>query len=107
MSEHIGYGITLRVTMKTPNYIAKDKAKEDAILKQLNKNSYNDLILAQYDTVCFNIVEESVTNELPYGSTLRALEILKKKFQPIIGASKTRLRKKFAKSEFNDATRVP
>ena len=43
--------------MKTPKYNAEEKTKEDAILKQLNKNAYNDLILAQYDALCFHIIE--------------------------------------------------
>ena len=47
--------------MKTPVENAEENTKEDAILNKLNKNAYNDLIFAQYDTVCFQIVEELVT----------------------------------------------
>ena len=75
--------------------------KEDTILKQLKKNAYNDLILAQSDTVCFQIVQELVTKELPNVCYLRAWDILNKKFQPITGAPKTRLRKKFTKCELD------
>ena len=57
----LGYDIILRGTVKTLADNAEDKTKEDDILKELNKNTYNDLILAQDDTVCFKIVEESVT----------------------------------------------
>ena len=51
---------------------AEEKTKEDAILKQLNRNTYNDLLFAQGDTVCFQIVEESVTGDLTNGSALLA-----------------------------------
>ena len=47
--------------MKTPEDNTEDKTKEDAILKQLNKNAYNDLVLAQYETVFFHNTKESVT----------------------------------------------
>ena len=67
--------------MKTPKGNKYEKTKEDAILKQLNKNTYNGLVFAQNDTVCFRIVEESVTKELPNGCALRALGKLNKKLQ--------------------------
>ena len=63
--------------------------------------------MAHDDTVCVHIVEESVTKELTNGCNLRACEKLNKKFQPTIGASKTRLRKKFAKCELDDVKRDP
>ena len=53
----LGYDIILRSTMKTPADNEEEKIKEDAILKQLSNNKYNELILAQCDTVCFQIVE--------------------------------------------------
>ena len=53
----IGYDIILRGNMKTPEDNTEDKTKEDAIPKQLNKNTYNGLILEQDDTVCFQIAE--------------------------------------------------
>ena len=53
----LGYNIIIRGTMKTPADNKAEKTKEYAILKQLNKNAYKDLILAHDDTVCFQIVE--------------------------------------------------
>ena len=44
-------------TVKIPPNNAEMKTKEDAVLKQLNKNAYNDLVLAQDDTLCFQVVE--------------------------------------------------
>ena len=52
----LGYNIILRGPLKSGGN-EEEKTKEDAVLKQLNKNAYNDLILAQGDTVCFQIVE--------------------------------------------------
>ena len=60
-----------------------------------------------YGTVHLQIVEESVTKELPNGCALCAWEILNKKIQPMTGAYKTRIRNKFAKSELDDVTRDP
>ena len=61
----------------------------------------------QNDTVCFQIVEESVTEYLPNGIALHAWEMLSKKLQSMIGASNTILRKKFAKIKLDDVTRDP
>ena len=51
------YGIILRGTVKILAENSEEKTKEYAILKQLNNNSHNDLILAHDDTVCFQIFE--------------------------------------------------
>ena len=63
--------------------------------------------MTQNEIVCFSIVEEWTTKDLPDVSALRVWERLKKKFQPMTGASKTILCKKCAKSKFNDVTRDP
>ena len=52
----LGYDVILRGTVKTPEYNKEENTKEDDILKQINKNLYNDLVLEQDDTVCFQIV---------------------------------------------------
>ena len=41
---------------ENPTVNAEEKTKEDAILKQLNRNAYNDLILAQDHTLCLQII---------------------------------------------------
>ena len=53
----VGYDIILSVTLKTLVDNKEEKIKEYTILKQLNKNVYNEPILAQDDTVCFHIIE--------------------------------------------------
>ena len=53
----LGYDITIRGTNKKPAENTEAKTQEDTILNQINKNTYNDLFLAQDDTVCFQIVE--------------------------------------------------
>ena len=53
----LGYDIILRVNLKTLVDNKEEKTKEYTILKQLKKNAYNELILAQDDTVCFHIIE--------------------------------------------------
>ena len=53
----LGYNIILRGTVKTTADNAEETTKEDTILNQLNNNAQNDLILAQYGTVCLHIIE--------------------------------------------------
>ena len=53
----LGYDNILIGTVKTPSDNAEENTKEDDILKQLNKNAYKDLVLAQDETVCFHTVE--------------------------------------------------
>ena len=43
--------------MKNPVDNTRGNYKEDTILNQLNNNAQNDLILAQYGTVCLHIIE--------------------------------------------------
>ena len=75
------------------------------MINQLNKNTQKYLVLAQDDKVCFQIVEESITKDLPNRSDLSSWEKLNKKIQQARGGSKTRIHKKFAKSELDDDTR--
>ena len=76
-------------------------------LKLLNKTSYNELILAQEDTVCFHIVEEMKTKANKYGYVSQAWMKLSIFFEPNTGASKSRLRKKFSKYELYYVTINP
>ena len=52
-------------TVKTQSYIAEENTKEECILKQLDKNAYNDLILVQYYTVCFHIISCTCPGHVP------------------------------------------
>ena len=49
--------IITKGNIKTLLQEAKEKTQEDDILKKINKNTYNGLILEQDDTVCLQIVE--------------------------------------------------
>ena len=42
-----------KVQRDNPRENAEEKNKEDATFKKMNKNSYNDLVLAQDNTTCF------------------------------------------------------
>ena len=75
------------------------------MMKQLNKNKYNDLVLAQDYTLCFHIVQEQVTKDLPNGCALRSWGKLENKFDPMTGLSQTGLQKKLAKCELYGITR--
>ena len=107
LSGHIVYGIILRGNVKNLADNSEDKIKEDTILKQLNYNVFNNLILTQDDIVCSHIFEYLSTKDSPNGINLHAWERLNKKFQPITGASKTKLSKKFEKNELDGVTRDP
>ena len=77
----------------------EENNKEDWITNQLNNNSYKNIVLEQYGTMCLQIIEEFITEYFPNGSTLREWVRLNKKIQPIKGASKIRPFKKCEKSE--------
>ena len=51
--------------VKTLAKKSEDKTKEDIIIKQLNKNTYNDLVLAQYYTVFPQLLNNWSLNTYP------------------------------------------
>ena len=63
--------------------------KEVFELKLLNKTAYNEMILAQEDTVFFQIPEEAKTKANSYIDARQAWMKLSIKFDPTTGASKT------------------
>ena len=73
----------------------------------LNKIAYNELILAQEDTVCFHIVEEVKTKSTNNGNERKTYKKLSRKFEPTTGEFKTILRKKISKCKLDDVTRNP
>ena len=73
--------------------------------KFLNKTAYNELILAQEDTVYFHIVEAVKNFYNKYGNTRQAWMKLTRKFYSTTGSPKTRLHKKFCKYKLYDVTR--
>ena len=60
--------------------------------------------MAQDETLCFHIVEEFDTKDLPNESNIHAWNSINNKFYPKERASKTRLWKKFEKIELYDVT---
>ena len=86
-----------------------DKTKIEGFseFKLLNKTAYNELILPQEDTVCFQIFEEAKTKANKYGDARKAWMRLSIQFGSNTGAFKTRLRKKFARCKLDDVTRSP
>ena len=91
----LGYDIVLRIIFINP--VDNVKKKRNCIHKKLNKNAYNDLILAQYIKVCFQIIEELVDEDFTNGIALHTQERLNKTFQIMAGSHKRRLCNKFSK----------
>ena len=85
----------------------KTKEKEIATLKLLRLTSYNELILAQEDSVFFQIIEESKKKANKYGDARLAWTKHSRKFEPTTGDSNTGLCKKFTKCKLDDVTRNP
>ena len=83
------------------------KIKGVSEFKLLNKTAYNELILAQEDTVCFHIIEEAKTKANKYGDARQAWMKLSRNFDPNTGSSNTRLRRKFYKCKLDCVTRNP
>ena len=86
-----------------------NKTKENWVsdLKFLNKTAYNELILAQKDTVCFKIIEEARAKDNKYGYTIQAWIKRSIKFDPTTGASKTIIHKKLSNCKIYDLTINP
>ena len=78
-----------------------------ATLKLINKTSYNKIILAQEDMVCFQILDEEKTKSNKYGNTRQACVNLSINFDAATDTSKTILNKKFSKYKLRDVTKVP
>ena len=60
-----------------------------ATLNVLNTTAYNELIIAQEDTVCFQIAEEAKTKANRYRYTRQVWVKLSGKFDPTTTSSKT------------------
>ena len=83
------------------------KNKEVSAIKLLNFTVYIEIILAQEDRVCFQIVEVAKTKDNKYREARLAWTKLSRKFEPRARASKTRLYKKFSKCKLDYITRNP
>ena len=56
-SGQLGYDIILRANEKISEDNEYNITKGYSILNQMSKNTYNNIILTQYNTVCFHIIE--------------------------------------------------
>ena len=82
----------------------KTEGKGVSALKILSFTAYDELILAQKDTVWFNIVEEAKTKVNKQEYEILVWMKLSRKLDPTIGACKKRLLNKFAKCKLYDIT---
>ena len=72
------------------------------MIKKIYKNFYNHLIFAQYNTVCFHIIEEQFNKNLPNGRERNEWEKLNNKLFPVTGAPKVISHKRLSNSELDD-----
>ena len=93
-----GYDTPLKGDKKIPVYDA-DETKYEGVteLKLLNNKYYNELILSQKDTVCFQVIEEVRKKCIKYENTIQLWIKSSGKFEATTGNSKTRPRGKFSK----------
>ena len=106
-SEIKGYHVLPTGAKKIPADDAdKTKEKEIDALKLLNFTAYNELIIAQEDTVCFQIIEEARTRYDNYRDARLVWTQPSRTFYPTTGATKARLQKKFSKCELDGVTRI-
>ena len=103
-----GYNIPLIYDKKIPEYDA-DKIKHEGVtaLEFTTKTGSNELILAQEDMICFQIVKELRTKDNKYENTRQAWMKLSKKFDPTTEASKKITSKKLSGWKLYDTTINP
>ena len=97
-AESRGYREVLEGTVKVPADTEALTDDEKVKIRKANKAAYNALILACDDEVSFNIVDTSLTEDLPKGDAGVAWEALKNKFEPEDGASMIELKREFSGS---------
>ena len=102
------YGVLLTGDRKIlVNDSGKTKYEGVTELKLLNNKYYNELILSQKDTVCFQVIEEVRTKCIKYENTIQLWIKSSGKFEATTGNSKTRPRGKFSKWELYEVTGNP
>ena len=74
----------------------KRKVKGVSELKLINNKSYNELILAQEEAICFQNFEETKTKYNKYEDTRQAWMKFSRKFDPTTGSYKIRTHKQFS-----------
>ena len=84
-----------------------DAHKEKILARKANKNAYNDLVLANQDPVAFNLVDKSVTTDLPNGCARTAWLALERKYDSSKAATVVRLAKLYNDSELKNTVVDP
>ena len=102
-----GYHVLLTgaKTIKADDKTTKMKQKIFSELKLFNFTAYNKLLIAEEDTVCFQIIEEANMEDNNYGAARLVLTKLSKKIEANTEASKTKLCKNIAKCKVDNVTR--
>jgi hypothetical protein len=85
---------------------AAEKATKEA-LRAGNDKAYNDLLLACESDICFNLVDEAQTSDLPEGDARLAWNNLVNKYEPKSSMAKVYLKKEFAKCNLGDSSKDP
>ena len=81
--------------------------KEKLQYRKANETVYDELILAMTDDVCFNIVCNATSQELPDGDAKHAWDELLAKFEVDSSATKVDLKKEFTNCVLKDITDPP
>ena len=68
------------------------------LARKANERAYSDLLLSMGEEICFGIVDESVSDELPHGDAKKAWAALHKKYLPKTPANQVKLKMDFNSS---------
>ena len=83
-----GYHVLLIGAIKILEDDADEAQEKKTALKLIKFTAYNELILAQKYTVCFQIIEEAKTKANNYGDARLAWTKLSRNFEPTTGSWK-------------------
>ena len=83
------------------------EGKKKSAIRKSNEMAYNDLLLSMEEEVCFGIVAEAVTEDLPEGDSSLAWKNLLSKYMPKTNANKIQLKREFNNSRMEDENKDP
>ena len=102
-----GYRGILQGTTKVITKATKKGDLDVSVLRKLNQDAYNDLLLSFSDLVNFNLVDKACTNDLPDGDARQAWENLLNKHEPSSAATKVNLKMELSQSKMTDIKNDP
>ena len=102
-SRRRGYRKILEGTEAVPDdntVLDPDNDAENVLIqaRKANERAYSDLLLSMGEEICFGIVDESVSDELPNGDAKKAWAALHKKYLPKTPANQVKLKMDFSNS---------